>query len=170
MATNLQIIESFTSSVETLNLVNIFTDKYDNYKLIASNYANDSATTNYNVRLLDSSGNRIADSEYDNATYILDSNASPAEYRGEGNSLFRYFPVTNSSYNVGIGTAIDVFSPNNSSSYTFLQWQGTAWSGSKIYNYKALGVHKVAEQITGIEIVANSGTMSGFNVAVYGVK
>jgi|TARA_R100000455_G_C6211916_1_gene79197 hypothetical protein len=170
MATSLQFIKSVTGTASEVNVTDCFNDRYNVYKVIIPNYENSSATTNYNIRLLDSSGNRIADSEYDYATYILDSNVAFSDYNGTNNSFLRYFPVTNSSYNVGVGTVIYVFNPSDSSSYTSLQWQGVSWQGSKLYGYKSIGIHKSAEQITGIEMYANSGTMINAKISVYGVK
>ena len=124
---------------------------------------------NHNVRLLDNLGNPITAAEYDNAACILDSNTTFPETRTTGNTLIRYFPVTNASYNVGVGTTIYVYNPNDSSSYTFLQWQGTAWEGTKMYGYKGISVHKSAEQITGFQVYGNSGTMDNLQLSVYGV-
>lgn len=170
MASNLQFIKSASATASTLNVTNCFSDVYDFYKIFVSDYENSSATTNPNIRLLDSSSNSISASEYDYATEITNSNASVGEYRGTNNSFFRYFPATHSTQKVGIGATIYVSNPYDSSSYTFLNWQGTGWSGTVMYGYKAIGVHKSAEQITGFQVYANSGTMIGFEVSVYGVK
>ena len=170
MATNLQFIKSATATASTLNVTNCFNDAYDFYNILVSDYENSSATTNFNIRLLDSSGNSISASEYDYATHITNSNASAGEYKATNNSFLRYFPATHSTQKVGVGTTIYVYKPYNSSSYTFLNWQGTGWSGTVMYGYKALGIHKSAEQITGFQVYANSGTMIGFEVSVYGVK
>ena len=171
MASNLQFIKSATTTASTLNVTNCFSDVYDFYKIFVSDYESSGQTsTNYNIRLLDSSGNTISASEYDYATHITNSNASAGEYRGTNNSFLRYFPATHSTQKVGIGATIYVFNPYNSSSYTFLNWQGTGWSGTVMYGYKALGVHKSAEQITGFQVYAHSGTMIDFEVSVYGVK
>ena len=170
MATNLQFIKSATATASTLNVTNCFNDLYDFYNIVVSDYENSTNTTNPNIRLLDSRGNTISASEYDYATHILNSNASASEYRGTNNSFLRYFPATHSTQKVGIGTTIYVSNPYDSSRYTFLNWQGTGWSGTVMYGYKAIGVHKSAEQITGFQVYANSGTMIDFEVSVYGVK
>lgn len=170
MASNLQFIKSASTTASTLNVTNCFNDVYDSYKIFVSDYENSTNTTNFNIRLLDSSGNTISANEYSYATHILNSNASEQGYRAASNTFLRYFPATHSTQKVGVGTAIYVFNPYDSSSYTTLNWQGTGWSGTVMYGYKALGVHKSAEQITGFQVYANSGTMIDFEVSVYGVK
>ena len=171
MATNLQFIKSASgSSVSSLSVTDCFSDKYDVYKIIVPNYENTTGTNNSQMRLIDSGSSTITAAEYDNATLILDSATTFSETGTTSNTVIRYFPVTNASYNVGVGTSIYIYNPYDSSSYTFLQWQGTAWSGTKMYGYKGISVHKSAEQITRFTVFASGGTMDNFDVSVYGVK
>ena len=170
MATNLQFVKSVSSTASTVSVTDCFSDNYDVYKIIVPNYENTTGTNNYQMRLLDSGGSAISSAEYDIATLVLDSNVSFTETRNTGITYIQYFPVTNASYNVGVGTTIYVYNPNDSSSYTFLNWQGTAWAGTKMYGYKGIAVHKSAEQITGFQVFASAGTMDKFDVSVYGVK
>ena len=154
MATNLQFIKSASATASTLNVTNCFNDVYDSYKIFVSDYENSSATTNFNIRLLDSSGNTISANEYSYATHITNSNASASQYKATSNTFLRYFPATHSTQKVGVGTTIYVSNPYDSSTYTFLSWQGTGWSGTVMYGYKALGVHKSAEKITGFQVLS----------------
>lgn len=170
MATDLQFIKSVSSTASTVSVTDCFSDKYDVYKIINNNQENTTGTNNYRMRLIDSGSSTITAAEYDIATLILDSSTSYTETRNTGLTYMQYFPVTNASYNVGVGTTIYVYNPNDSSSYTFLQWQGTAWAGTKMYGYKGIAVHKSAEQITGFTVFASGGTMDKFDVSVYGVK
>lgn len=171
MASNLQFIKSAVATASTLNVTNCFSDVYNSYKIFVSDYESSGQTaTNFNIRLLDSSGNTISANEYSYATHITNSNASEQFYRATSNTFLRYFPATHSDQKVGVGTTIYVYNPYDSSSYTTFNWQGTGWSGSVLYGYKAIGVHKSEEQITGFQVYANSGTMIDFEVSVYGVK
>ena len=170
MAGNLEFIKSVSSTASTVSVTDCFSANYDVYKIINPNQENTTGTNNYQMRLLDVDGNSITSAEYDIATLILDSSTSFTETRNTALTYMQYFPITNASYNVGVGTTIYVYNPNDSSSYTFLQWQGTAWSGTKMYGYKGIAVHKSAEQITGFQVFASGGTMDKFDVSVYGVK
>ena len=111
MASNLQFIKSASTTASTLNVTNCFSDVYDSYKIFVSDYENSTNTTNFNIRLLDSSGNTISANEYSYATHILNSNASEQGYRAASNTFLRYFPATHSTQKVGVGTAIYVFNP-----------------------------------------------------------
>jgi len=167
---NLEFIKSASgTSVSSLDVTDCFNANYDVYKVVIPNFEISSGTINYQMRLLDSSGTVISASEYDNATFLLKSNATFEVGRRSSNlSYFRYFPETNSSYNTGIGTVFYIFTPYNTK-YTFIQYQGTSWTGSAMYGYKGIGVHKVEEQISGLNFFPTSGTMD-FDVSVYGVK
>ena len=169
MATNLEFIKSVSSTASSVSVTDCFSDKYDVYQLIIPNYENTTGTNNYRMRLLDSVGSPISSAEYDIATLILDSAVAFTETKNTGLTFIQYFPVTTTS-DVGVGTTIYVYNPNDSSSFTFLNWQGTAWAGTKLYGYKGIAVHKSAEQITGFEVFASAGTMDNFQVSVYGVK
>ena len=69
----------------------------------------------------------------------------------------------------GGGAFIQVYGPANSSTYTWATIQGSTFSDSGYEGTKSAGVHKVTEQITGIQIVNASQTNSLMAIA-YGVK
>ena len=70
-----------------------------------------------------------------------------------------YFPYD--AQNAGTGTSMYVYNPYDSSSYTFLMWQNSSGSsGTKMYGYKGISVHKSAEQITGFNFLPASGKLS----------
>ena len=170
MASNLEFIKSVSSTSSSVSVTDCFSDKYDVYKIIVPNYENTTGTNNSQMRLIDSGSSTITAAEYDNATLILDSATTFSETGTTSNTVIRYFPVTNASYNVGVGTSIYIYNPYDSSSYTFLQWQGTAWSGTKMYGYKGIAVHKSAEKITGIQFYSRSGATVDINMRVYGLR
>ena len=67
-----------------------------------------------------------------------------------------------------------VFNPYDSSSYTFQTHQVAthylASSTSTLIARKAIGVHTVAEQITGIAAIQPQTRLDGATLSVYGVK
>jgi hypothetical protein len=64
------------------------------------------------------------------------------------------------------------FNPYNSSSYTFLNMQVSAYSTGtpQLGGQKGIAVHKSAETITGFRYFVTSDNITSHNVSVYGVK
>ena len=120
MATNLQFIKSASGSgVTSLSVTDCFTSDYNIYQ-IHTDYSSTTSTPFFlNMRLIDSGGNIITDSEYDKAELYLKSDASGV-FKGK----------------------------------------------------KYIGVHKVAETITGFHMykAGTSGTSANITVNIYGVK
>ena len=171
MATELQFIKSASgTSVSSLSVTDCFSDKYDVYKIVISKI--DVSTTNSStIRLLDSGGSVISDLEYDIAEMDLTSYSSPyAENRGTGQNkgLLGYAGGTGTADMGGFLTT--VYNPNDSSSYTFYNGQSSMKGASGLAGAKYIGVHKSAEQITGINILPSAGTLDNITVNVYGVK
>lgn len=171
MAGNLEFITSVTggSGASTFSIDNVFTDKYDVY-LASIDVGIGSVGVNSHLRLLDSGGSVISASEYDSATLDLISNASFNEHRFTSQTYIHYI---NYSYTTGIGghNNIYFFNPYDSSSYTFVQNQGSFWNGTNHFGRKAIGVHKSAETIRGFSLLRNSGTWTAdTTISVYGVK
>ena len=67
-----------------------------------------------------------------------------------------------------------IYNPYDSSSYTFTTLQNAthyiASSTPTLISRKYIGVHKVAEQITGINIFTANPTITNATINVYGVK
>jgi len=171
MATNLEFIKSASgSSVSSLSVTDCFSAKYDVYAFFIVKQ-DTSANVDTHLRFIDSGGSVISNLEYDTAQLSLISYAAFGEGR-----------ATNADriYNVHKGEAVSaenggsinyIFNPYDSSSYTFHQ---TSSAGAKLSSglvgNKGIGVHKVAEQITGFNLFPNSGTYVYLEVSVFGVK
>ena len=169
MATNLQFIKSATSSSSsTASITDVFSPTYDVYAIQLGWEKQTSG--NVNLRLIDSGGSVISDSEYD-FTYLQTASFNNfGEYRQTAQTSFPelFFASTT----VGGGIILYVFNPNDSSSYTFIQGQYTGFydgGGGGGQGRKFNGVHKVTEQITGLQLVCQSGTISA-TIDAYGVK
>jgi hypothetical protein len=67
-----------------------------------------------------------------------------------------------------------IYNPNDSSSYTSMLGQGAGGydsSSTKFRGTKQIGVHKTAEQITGIHFLSSNGSYNfDVTISVYGVK
>ena len=172
MATNLQFIKSVssTASVTSVDITDCFNANYDVYMLsFADVDLAGAGDENINIRLLDSGGSPISQNEYDYADLILRYGSSFTEVRDTGQAEWVYGGGYVSAANVGSGGLIAyIYNPYDSSSYTFLQHQQANTAGHSGQKY--IGVHKSAEQITGIRIYVDSGTIERLSASIYGVK
>ena len=169
MATNLQFIKSASgTSVTSLEITNCFTDKYDVYAF-AITKVDATSDGNMDLRFIDSGGSVISDAEYDYANLQLLSYSSFSEGRGTGSTNINDIMRRDTDTEKNGGGFHYIFNPNDSSSYTFYQGQsGGAVASSGLIGTKAIGVHKVAEQITGFQLYG--ATFDTLEVVVYGVK
>jgi len=164
MATNLQFIKSASgTSVSSLSVTDCFSANYDVYKI--TGLFTVSVSGYHNFRLI-YSGGTDSSSTYDNAFLMMKMYDSFIEERQTGQNA-----INRSQY---FGTQQDfvmyVFNPNDSSSYTFFTNQGGGTLGSSTnLGAKFIGVHKEAQQNTGLEFSTSSGTVTG-KINVYGVK
>lgn len=144
MAGNLEFIKSLTvSTVTSVSITDIFSDKYDVY-FISLFDGQGSGSTNIAMTLLDSGGTEITASEYDFALLNMPAYSAFAESKATSTTSFPTISfVTDSN---GQGAGIYIFNPYDSSSYTFVTGQASTWNtGSGLIARKQIGVHKVAE-------------------------
>ena len=171
MATNLEFIKSASgTSVSYLDVTDCFSDKYDVYK-ITYDLNNDSYNIIGNLRFLDSGGSVISASEYDYSAYNLASATSFAERRATAQTEIQRLTTSYTDYDSA--GFLYVYNPYNSSSYTFVNFQNSASANTgaiDLYGVKGIGVHKSAEQISGINIFPSSGNWNSIEISVYGVK
>jgi len=176
MATNLEFIKSVSSSasVTSVDITNCFSDNYDVYKLVLADLDIAGAgDENIAVRFLDSGGSVISASEYDYATYFMYSYAGYGEQKATGQTSLVFGMGYSSDRNDGsLGSFINIFNPYDSSSYTFTTQQSTTVTSSSVYaiSNKGIGVHKSAEQLSGVRIFVDSGTIERLGASIYGVK
>jgi hypothetical protein len=169
MATNLEFIKSASgTSVSSLSVTDCFSDKYDVYYFLYGN-VEQTASANHMIRLIDSSGSVISASEYDWAMLQIDTNAT-YNYTAtstSSNTSFS-FPTRKDADATGLGISGYFFNPYDSSSYTFYKSQSSLIS-TYFTMRKMIGVHEVAEQISGFQVFPQSGTFT-LDIQVYGVK
>jgi len=171
MAGNLEFIKSTTgSSVTSLDVTDCFSADYDVYQFNLVQF--DRATADFaGIRFLDSGGTVITANEYDWAHMNMRSYSTFAERRATNNSYIdglAYSQTT--SLDTTTGAVWNIFNPYESSSYTFTKGQSSVMvDGYGVTAFKAIGVHKSAEQITGFQIYT-AGTSFNATVKVYGVK
>ncbi len=171
MAGSLEFIKSATgNSVSSLSVTDCFSDKYDVYKITSTNWNNPSGNSDCKVRLIDSGGSVISDTEYDHARLNLRAYTGFAEVRETGVGYMGFAHYTPSGQTFSSGFEFFVFNPNDSSSYTFLTNQGSSRHTSGLLGFKGIAVHKSAEQITGFHLFSSQGATQDIQISVYGVK
>ena len=170
MATELQFIKSASgTSVSSLSVTDCFSDKYDVYKITFDIDSSTAASAlDFGLRLIDSGGSVISASEYDRANYNLNSYTTFGEFRSTNTDKFNSHTQLQSTGNSAGGISY-LFNPYNSSSYTFHKAETFFDNSGNLVGKKIIGVHKVAEQITGINYFLPSDSFTG-TIKVYGVK
>ena len=176
MAGNLEFIKSATGSdVNTLSITNCFSDKYDVYKIVGHNAEYRPTDTNVidlRIQFIDSGGSVVSGSEYDTARLTMKAEASFDNDRQTG-TTYMYGTMLFGNYD-NAGMVNYIFNPYDSSSYTFMLGQGAGGydtANNRFRGSKQIGVHKSAEQITGIHFLSSSGSLNfDVTISVYGVK
>ena len=173
MATNLEFIKSASgTSVSSLSVSDCFSADYDVYYLSISKLDTTGNSFIY-MRLLDSGGSVISASEYDTAWLDLNSWTSFGELKA---TSFDKMGIGSSSGSLTTdlgGYSVYIYNPYDSSSYTFINSQSAAVvvaPTSALTGTKNIGVHKSAEQISGINLLLNTGTIDNITANIYGVK
>ena len=175
MAGSLELISTttMTDDVQTVNITNVFSDKYDVYMIKGSNMLGKNSTaTGVNLRFINSSDS-VLSSDYDYAQLALKGEASFAENRSTTETrLWNVFGGLDDS-GQSQGNIAYVYNPYSSSSYTFCQWQNGSMPGGNLREYKGVGVLHTTASITGFQVELNESAsrFSGNGkVSVYGVK
>jgi hypothetical protein len=171
MATNLQFIKSASGSdVSTLNITNCFSASYDVYQINIVEYINSDLSDFFVMKFIDSGGSVISDSEYDSANLNMRMYTFFSQNRYTNNSSIQNIGYSQSNSTSSTANTINIFNPFDSSSFTFVKWQGVlnvhGFGGA---GAKAIGVHKSAEQITGVSFEAGN-SINSIKVNVFGVK
>jgi hypothetical protein len=173
MSTNLQFItsQSLTSSASTFSVTNCFNAQYDVYKICVRDFVQANSNTYTNMRLVDSGGNVISDSEYERAELQMASYASAEQTRSTSASELFDRLNFNQSNATGVGMTIIVFNPFSSSDFTYAinQSLGFAASAGGI-GFRGVAVHKSAESITGVSFHMDTGNITSATVNVFGIK
>ena len=174
MAGSLELIKKTTVSTSTtsLDITDVFTDKYDVYKITISGLSTATATTGqYNIRFINSSGTTISTNDYDYAALQLRASASFEQKQATASARISFLVR---AYQDPKGGAITmyVFNPTNTGSYTFCSWQSAGMVNLNLNGaQKGIGVLQLTDDITGFHIFENGG--NNFDSAiftVYGVK
>ena len=171
MATNLQFIQSASGTyVSIFSITNCFSSEYDIYQINIVEYINDDLSDFFAMRFIDSGGSVISDTEYAYANLNMRSYSSFSENKSGSTSEINNIGYSQSNSTSSTANNINIFNPFDSSSFTFVKWQGAinvhGFGGA---GAKAIGCHKNAEQITGVSFHAGN-SINSIKVNLYGIK
>tara|TARA_R100000734_G_C3292017_1_gene83730 strand:- start:201 stop:725 length:525 start_codon:yes stop_codon:yes gene_type:complete len=155
-----------------IQVVNIFNSDYDVYKLVFTN-ATGTQSSGINIRYITDDGNVDSSSNYDQALQDLRGNVDPAEYSEENETDFEGWATTTySNANTNNAGTTYVFSPYNSSSYTFHSAHNIRADGSSMGSENSIGVYTQANIVTGFEARGGNASLiiSSLTIKVYGVR
>jgi len=169
MATNLEFIKSASgTSVSSLSVTDCFSADYDVYYVSISKA--DLSTAGYHYARFIDSGGVDSTANYDSAGLSTRSYTTFGQMRFTGQTYINNIAYQTTNASDGTGISFYVFNPYDSSSYTFALAQTSSFnSGSGLFGVKHISVHKVAEQITGINFFPASGTYDNITINVYGL-
>lgn len=169
---NLRLIKdtSATTGISSFAITNIFSDDYDIYKIVVTNGQSGGAASDVNFRFLDAFSMPISASEYDTGTLAMKTGSSFVQETYTNQNLMKFgagFVLRTPSAS-NTGAVIYVYSPTNSSSYTFSMVQAM----DEDYSRKGIGVLTQLSKVTGISFIPNnsSATITTLNVKCYGVR
>lgn len=170
MATNLEFIKE-VNAVQTanVNVTDIFTTKYDVYKIYAR-FTGNSSTGYLATRFIDAGGSVISDGEYHNAAVYMRTYDTYFEGRGTTNTSM--ILTYNQDFGGG-GADFTIYNPADSSKFTFAKGvaMGGTNSGGYGWNTERISMHDQTEAISGISFLSGSGSQDYevLQVSVYGV-
>jgi hypothetical protein len=170
MAGSLEFIKSASgTSVTSLDISDCFSADYDVYQINLVQFDRGTAG-GAGIRLLDSVGTVITANEYDWAYMNMRSYSTFANTAATSDSYIAGLAYSQTtSLDTTTGAVWNIFNPYDSSSYTFTKGQSSVMvDGYGVVSYKAIGVHKSAEQITGFQIYTNAVSFNA-TVKVYGL-
>jgi hypothetical protein len=149
---NLELIDKteITSSVSSVDITDVFSDKYDVYKIVTNGIEDTTNTPSVHLRFINSSGSVVSASNYDYAYLNMASNTAFAELRATNESYIRgVFGF--SSANDTQGSVAYIFNPYSSSSYTFSLYQMSSVN-TTLRSIKGIGVLKQTTSMTGFQV------------------
>lgn len=162
---NLRLINETTfSSVNTVNVTDVFSADYDIYKITSD------VSGQYGLlRFINSAGSVMTDSTYDTARFNLKLNTTYSETK-TSNQTVGIYAFTESGGSGAGGNVLYIFNPNSSSAYTFVIAQTIDISTSTAHRIaKTVGVHKNTSSMSGFQLNALasvSGTMRTYGLRV----
>lgn len=169
MATNLEFIKEVNAiQTATVNVTDIFTTKYDVYKVYAR-FTGNSSTGYLATRYIDAGGSVISSGEYRNASMFMRTYSSYFEGRGTTNTSM--IMAYNQDFGGG-GADFTIYNPASAiQTYAKMVSMGGTTSSGYGWATERATVHNQAEVLNGISFFSGSGSQDyeQIQISVYGV-
>jgi len=157
---------SVSSGSSILDVASVFTTSYDIYNITLNNM-NTTADVGMYLQFLDTSDS-LVNTNIDYATYEMYSDKAFSETKATSTSIIK-FATCGGATAESMSAVFWIFNPMNSSSFTFGFSQSNAFE-NVMESHKTIFVQRQNQQLAGIRIIPQSGTMSDAIVRVYGLS
>jgi len=167
MATDMRFIKevSTSTSVTDLSITDCFDNRFRNYYFSVIDCAM-SVGDYMHIRIINSSGVDTG-ANYENASRRHASTGGFANFNYTTDTYWKNISyISSASQKNAMG--LWIYEPNDTSSFTHMKLQNV-YDISNLYGNKGAGYHKVSEQITGLNFLANSGTIDNMTIKVFGI-
>jgi len=174
MAGSLELIKSETlsGSVANVSITDVFSDKYNVYKITMNDFSTASSTATETIlRFINSSGSVVsADYKYSSSYMPADTGFSEIISSAVSTTEIRYAMGTLDDSPQGGSAVHYIFNPFTSS-YTYNTNQSSSfYSNPRSLANKGIGVLETTASITGFQIVFEVSNANAGKISVYGVK
>ena len=150
------------SSVSSVDVNNVFSSTFDNYKIIYSNYA--ASINNIGMRMRLKTATVDSSSVYYWAGYYVRYTSTGSGFDRSGGAT-TFFDMGSAS---GASTlSFELFSPNLAV-YTLFSSQPSVAGNTDQYIIQRAGAFRNSTQFTGFQLFPVSGTLTGGTIRVYG--
>jgi len=171
MATNLEFIKSASgTSVNTLDIDDCFSDKYDVYFCTMTKVQHITDLNSPVFFRFKYSGGVDSTANYDYARLGMKAYGTFVENRGT-NLTSAIVSYANQDLDASTGTRFYIYSPYDSSSYSFYSGIFSHYYQTNgLEGYRGIWTHTVAQQNTGFRLLMNGAEVADLEIKVYGVK
>jgi len=172
MSTNLQFIKSLTpdGSSSSLSITDVFSANYNVYAVSYHLTTDSGSPKDTDLRLINSSGTIVSDSNYDYA-YLINGTGSSTETKDTDQDKITAMLGPTDFPPEGNAGIFYVYNPFSSSSYTFITSQSANRHNGQTNGWKGIAVLKATTSITGVNIFLSSTNPTNESyIRVYGVK
>ena len=169
---NLRLINEteITSSVSSVSVTDVFSADFDIYCYTLTNFSGGASQATVRTKFINSSGSVITSSDYNYAFLNMNVGSSFSEVASSSANNITGFTdgVVN---DLSATTTTWIFNPYNSSSYTFGLSQSMSSATGIVRAKKAIGVLKLANSITGFQLVVTAGdNLDAGTIRTYGLR
>ena len=143
-----------TSNVKTLDITDVFTEDFDIYKIVLSEFSTVSTDDYYYFKLLNNAGTVISTSTYHYASHLVVAHSTFVERRSQTNTTL--FPDSNylsTSVERSKNNVIYLFNPYNVS-YTFMINQSASNALGNLRGHKGIGMEASETSVSGFRLEA----------------